>query len=109
MRMSVPSIPIGNRTVEIFPPAEMGPVTFERMTGGESLGSPFDFDVDVLSATGDIAGSKVLGKSFSIALSQGKPPPRWFHGIISRVGQVAWTGAAYRYRVKLRPTLSLMT
>ncbi len=100
---------IGNRTVEIYPPAEMGPVTFERMTGGESLGSPFEFDVDVLSPTGDIPTAKVLGKSFSVALSQGSPPPRWFNGIVTRLAQVAWTGAAFRYRAKLRPTLWMMT
>lgn len=107
--MAGPSIPIGNRTVEIFPPSEMGPVTFERMAGGEALGAPFEFDVDVLSATGDIPTAKVLGKSFSVALSQGKPPPRWFNGIITRLAQVAWTGAAFRYRAKLRPTLWMMT
>jgi len=100
---------IGNRTVEIFPPAEMGPVTFERMTGGESLGSPFEFDVDVLSPTGDIPIAKVLGKPFTVALSQGDPPPRWFNGIVTRLAQVAWTGGAYRYRAKLRPTLWMMT
>jgi len=103
------SVLIGNRTIEIFPPTEMGPVTFERMSGGEALGSPFEFDVDVLSATGDIPVAKVLGKPFSVALSQGKPPPRWFNGIVTRVGQVAWTGAAYRYRAKLRPSVWLMT
>jgi type VI secretion system secreted protein VgrG len=87
----------------------MGPVTFEQMSGSETLGSPFEFDVDVLSATGDIPVAKVLGKPFSVALSQGRPPPRWFNGIVTRVGQVAWTGAAFRYRLKLRPTLWLMT
>jgi type VI secretion system secreted protein VgrG len=99
----------GYRTVEIFPPAEMGPVTFERMTGGEALGAPFELDVDVLSPTGDIPTAKVLGKSFTIALSQGAPPPRYYNGIVTRLAQVAWTGAAFRYRAKLRPTLWMMT
>jgi type VI secretion system secreted protein VgrG len=103
------SVLIGNRTIEIYPPTEMGPVTFERMSGSEALGTPFEFDVDVLSPTGDIPISKVLGKPFSIALSQGKPPPRWFSGIVTRVGLVAWTGAAYRYHAKLRPSLALMS
>ncbi len=99
----------GYRTVDIFPPAEMGPVTFERMTGGEALGAPFELDVDVLSPTGDIPTAKVLGKSFTIALSQGFPPPRYYNGIVTRLAQVAWTGAAFRYRAKLRPTLWMMT
>ena len=99
----------GYRTVDIFPPAEMGPVTFERMSGGEALGAPFEFDVDVLSPTGDIPTAKVLGKSFTIAMSQGSPPPRYFNGIVTRLAQVAWTGAAFRYRAKLRPTLWMMT
>jgi type VI secretion system secreted protein VgrG len=99
----------GYRTVDIFPPAEMGPVTFERMTGGEALGAPFELDVDVLSPTGDIPTAKVLGKSFTIALSRGAPPPRYYNGIVTRLAQVAWTGAAFRYRAKLRPTLWMMT
>src|SRR5690349_20311407 len=103
------SVLIGNRTIEIYPPSEMGPVTFERMSANEALGTPFEFDVDVLSPTGDIPVSSVLGKTFSVALSQGKPPPRWFNGIVTRVGQVAWTGSAYRYHAKLRPTLSLLS
>ena len=105
----MPGIPIGNRTVEIFPPAEAGPVTFESMTASEALGSPFEIDVDVLSHTGDIAVGDVLGKPFSVALSQGAPPPRWWNGIVTRFAQVAWTGAAYRYRAKLRPSLWLTT
>src|SRR6266700_251342 len=103
------AIPIGNRTVEIFPPAKAGPVTFESMTASESLGRAFEIDVDMLSPTGDIPVSEVLGQPFSIALSQGLPPPRWWNGIVTRFAQVAWTGAAFRFRAKLRPTMWLMT
>src|SRR6266700_3391423 len=103
------AIPIGNRTVEIFPPAKAGLVTFESMTASESLGRPFEIDVDMLSPTGDIPVSEVLGQPFSIALSQGLPPPRWWNGIVTRFAQVAWTGAAFRFRAKLRPTMWLMT
>ncbi|HET6146635.1 MAG TPA: type VI secretion system tip protein TssI/VgrG [Polyangia bacterium] len=102
-------VPIGNRTIEIFPPTETGVVTFEHMTASESLGRPFEFDVDILSLSGDIPISPVLGKPFSVAMSQGKPPPRWFNGIVTRFGQVGWTGEAFRYRARLRPTLWLMT
>ncbi|HET6150576.1 MAG TPA: type VI secretion system tip protein TssI/VgrG [Polyangia bacterium] len=102
-------LPIGNRTVEIFPPAKAGPVTFEAMTGSESLGRPFEIDVDVLSPTGEIPVSEVLGESFSIELSRDLAPPRWWNGIVTRFAQVAWTGAAFRFRAKLRPTMWLMT
>jgi len=102
-------VPIGNRTIEIYPPAEAGLVTFEDMTASEALGHPFEFDVNVLSASGDIAAGPVLGKPFSIALSQGRPPPRWFNGIVTRFGQVGWTGDAFRYRARLRPTFWLLT
>ena len=102
-------LPIGNRTVEIFPPAKAGPVTFEGMTGFESLGRPFELDVDVLSPTGEVPVSEVLGQPFSVALSQGLSPPRWWNGIVTRFAQVAWTGAAFRFRAKLRPAMWLMT
>ena len=62
-------VPIGNRTIEIYPPTEAGVVTFESMTASESLGHPFEFNVDVLSATGDIPIGPVLGKPFSVALA----------------------------------------
>jgi type VI secretion system secreted protein VgrG len=103
------AIPIGNRTVEIFPPAKTGPVTFESMTASESLGRLFEIDVDVLSPTGEIPVSEVLGQPFSIALSQGMPPPRWWNGIVTRFAQVSWTGAAFRYRARLRPAMWFMT
>jgi type VI secretion system secreted protein VgrG len=104
------AIPIGNRTVEIFPPGPAGPVIFESMTASEALGRPFEIEVDLLSPTGEIPVSEVLGQPFSVALSQGLlSPPRWWNGLVTRFAQVAWTGAAYRFRATLRPTLWLMT
>ena len=45
---------IGTRTIEIVSPPEGGLLKFETMSGREAMGSLFEFDVDVLSATGDI-------------------------------------------------------
>lgn len=100
---------ISSRTIAIVPPPEAGLLLFERMTGDEVLGEPFHFQVDVLSKSGDIVISDLLGKPFSIALERSNGTPRWFNGLVAGFGLMGWTGEHFRYRAHLRPMLWLLT
>jgi type VI secretion system secreted protein VgrG len=100
---------VGPRTIEIVPPKEAGLLLFERMAGGETLGQPFEFRIDLLSKKGDLPIPDVLGKPFSVALLRDKLPPRWFNGIVAGFALVGWTGEFFRYRAHLRPYLWLLT
>jgi type VI secretion system secreted protein VgrG len=93
------------RTIEIIPPTPPGTLLFERMTGGETLGRPFELNIDLLSKKDDVSIPQVLGKPFSVMLSSGLLPPRWFNGIVSRFALGGWTGEHFRYEATLRPLL----
>jgi type VI secretion system secreted protein VgrG len=96
------------RTIEVIPPKEAGTLLFDHMTGGETLGQPFEFHLDLLSKNGDIPIPSVLGKSFSVMVSRGSQLPRWFNGIVSRFALAGWTGEHFRYETTLRPLLWLL-
>ena len=100
---------IGTRTIEIITPPEGGKLLFESMSGREALGSLFEFHVELLSDNGDIPIASMLGKPFSIELSRGLQPARWFNGMIARFAMEEWTGDQFRYRADLRPMTWLMT
>jgi type VI secretion system secreted protein VgrG len=100
---------IGQRTIEIIAPAAAGPLLFESMNGREALGTPFEFHVELSSASGDVPIASLLGKPFSIELNRGMSPPRWFNGMIARFAFEGWTGDHFQYRADLRPLLWLLT
>jgi type VI secretion system secreted protein VgrG len=84
-------------------------VVFERMTGDEALGRPFEYTVDLLSAKGDLTLEDALGKPMTVALAMDPAPPRHFSGLVARFAQIAWTGRHFRYRAVLRPWLWLLS
>jgi type VI secretion system secreted protein VgrG len=95
------------RTIEVISP--LPGLRFERMTGSETLGRLFEFDVDLLGKDGNLKLSGVLGKPMTVMLSLGEPPLRYFNGLIARCSLLEWTGENFRYRVKLRPWLWLLS
>ncbi|MEP6652620.1 MAG: type VI secretion system tip protein TssI/VgrG [Myxococcales bacterium] len=100
---------IGSRTISIIPPKEAGTLMLERLIGGEILGRLFEFDIELLSKDGEIKIADVLGKPFSLALSRGQQPPRWFNGIVTRFAMAGWIGEYFRYHAKVRPQMWLLT
>jgi type VI secretion system secreted protein VgrG len=97
------------RSVEVVAPVGEGKVVFERLTGGDALGRPFEYDVDILSPNADLPISKAVGKRMTVTLDLGDETPRFFNGVVARFSLVGWTGDSYRYRAKVRPWLWLLS
>ncbi|HXI57420.1 MAG TPA: type VI secretion system tip protein TssI/VgrG [Polyangia bacterium] len=97
------------RSVEVISPVGQGKVVFERMSGGEALGRPFEYDVDILSPTADLVIADAVGKRMTVEMGMGNHPPRFFNGLVARFSLVAWTGENFRYRAKLRPWLWILS
>ncbi len=97
------------RSVEVVSPVGEGQVVFERLSGGDALGRPFEFDVDILSPKADLPIAKAVGKRMTVAVAMGEHPPRFFNGVVSRFALVGWTGETFRYRAKLRPWLWVLS
>ncbi|HVZ85920.1 MAG TPA: type VI secretion system tip protein TssI/VgrG [Polyangia bacterium] len=99
----------GDRAILMASPIGGNDVAFERMTGTETLGRPFEFDVDMVSANGDLSLADALGKPLTVALSMGTLGARYFNGIVVGFALTGWIGSQYRYRARLCPWLWLLT
>src|SRR5579872_5409232 len=97
------------RSVEVVCPVGDAKTVFERFTGGDALGRPFEYDVDILNPTATLPISKAVGKRMTVAVAMGGKPPRFFNGVVSRFALAGWTGENFRYRAKLRPWLWVLS
>ncbi|HVR64887.1 MAG TPA: type VI secretion system tip protein TssI/VgrG [Polyangia bacterium] len=97
------------RSVEVVSPVGEGKVLFERLSGGDALGRPFEFDVDILSPKADLPIAKAVGKRMTVVVAMGTNPPRFFNGVVARFALAGWTGENFRYRAKLRPWLWVLS
>ena len=85
-------------------------LVFERMTGTETLGHPFEFTVDMLHNKGDVPIADLVGKNVTVQMTMLDKDPRYWNGIVSRFALVGFLGeGTYRYRAELRPWLWLLT
>jgi len=98
-----------NRAIMMDCPIGGTDVSFERMTGTETLGRPFEFDVDMVSAKGDLSIGDALGKPLTVSLTMGTNGARYFNGIVARFALTGWLGSKYRYRAKIFPWLWMLT
>jgi type VI secretion system secreted protein VgrG len=79
------------------------------MSGHESLGEPFVFDVRLISDDPDVDESELLGKNATIQVSLPNGKARYFHGIITDFGYGGTDGRHIVYHATLRPWLWLLS
>ncbi len=97
------------RSIEVISPVGGPDVVFERLSGGETLGRPFEYDVDLLSSRGDLSLEDAVGKRMTVAMTMPGTTPRFFNGVVARFSQTGWTGDRFRYRAVLRPWTWLLS
>jgi type VI secretion system secreted protein VgrG len=83
------------------------PLLFEAMSGEETLGRPFAYEVDVLSDSTEIDLHALLGQRMTVHLDMALGV-RHFNGVITEFRAVGATHRFYRYRASLRPEISLL-
>ena len=84
-------------------------LAFERLRGTEELGRPFQFDLDVSSATAKADLTALLGSSATLTITLPDKSKRYFNGIVARATFDGLVGGAYRYRLELRPWIWLLS
>ena len=82
---------------------------FERMSGAEQLGRPFEDHVQLVSTRQDVKIADVLGKPMAVQVALPGGGARVFHGIVTRFASAGWNGRFSRYEATLRPWLWLLT
>jgi type VI secretion system secreted protein VgrG len=93
------------RLMEIETPLGTDTLLFHGMHAREELGRVSEYQVDLLSARGDIDLDDILGKNVTIKLLTAKDQPRYFNGYVTRFAQTGKLGRYYRYVAVVRPWL----
>ena len=83
------------------------PLVFEAMSGEETLGRPFSYEVDVLSDSAEVDLQAFLGQRMTVHLDM-VVGERHFNGVVTEFRAVGTTHRFSRYRASLRPELSLL-
>jgi type VI secretion system secreted protein VgrG len=98
---------VTQRRAWITTPLPEGRLVLESMSGHEGLGSPFAYDLALISLDPDIDLDSLLGQMMTVhlALSAGE---RLFNGIVVHAEHGLKQGDYTRYRVTLCPWLSLL-
>ncbi|HEY6725134.1 MAG TPA: type VI secretion system tip protein TssI/VgrG [Polyangiaceae bacterium] len=97
------------RTARVFTTLGDDVLLFFSMDGTESLGQPFEYEVDLLSTDEQLDLTKLLGQPMVVALELPNLQIRQFTGYVTRFVLTGTLGRYVRYRATLRPWLWMMT
>ncbi len=97
------------RTARVSTPLGDDVLLFFSMDCTESLGQPFEYEVDLLSTDEQIDLTQLLGQMIVVELELPNAQLREFTGIVRRFVQVGTLGRYVCYRATLMPWLWLMS
>lgn len=97
------------RVISVKTPLGPDVLLLKGMTGSERLGTPFEFELDLVSEDFEIAAETILGQPVTVWLRLLDGGQRWFHGICNRFSHAGHEDRFCRYRASLVPWLWLLT
>ncbi|OMH25758.1 type VI secretion system Vgr family protein [Motiliproteus sp. MSK22-1] len=103
------SITQSDRIISIESPLGADVLVFRRMTGHESLGKLFEYNLEMLSEDSNIRYTDILGQNLTVILEAEDGGIRYFNGFVS---QFDYTGTSDRYAVykaTIKPWLWFLT
>ena len=95
------------RDTLITGPLPDGALLLETFQGKETLGTPYRYDLTLLSEDHDIPVEKVLGQSLTVQLKLDTGDPRFFNGIVTYFAKLGVSMRHTRYVAVLNPKLTL--
>ncbi|MET0385764.1 MAG: type VI secretion system tip protein TssI/VgrG [Polyangiales bacterium] len=81
----------------------------QSMSGEERLGTPFRYELQLMSSQHDVAGDALLGQPLTVSVQVVDRAERHYHGIVTQFRYLGSEGRHSRYGVTLRPWLFLLT
>jgi type VI secretion system secreted protein VgrG len=88
-------------------PLPKGALLLETFQGKETLGTPYRYDLTLLSDDPSIPSKKVLGQSLTVHLKLDTGDYRFFNGIVTSFSKTGISMHHTRYAVVLNPKLTL--
>jgi type VI secretion system secreted protein VgrG len=95
------------RDTSVTGPFPEGVLLLETLSGAETLGVPYVFELELLSENPSIEVDDVLGKPMAVRIHLDMGEDRFFHGIVTDFAKIGTTRLHTRYRAKLGPMLSV--
>ena len=95
------------RDTLITGPLPDGALLLESFHGKETLGTPYRYNLTLLSADHDIPVDKVLGQSLTVHIRLDTGDTRFFNGIVTYFGKLGLSMNHTRYVAVLNPKLAL--
>jgi type VI secretion system secreted protein VgrG len=80
-----------------------------KMSGGERLGRPFEFQLDLASENPQIKFTDIVGQKVTVRLERPGGSTRYFNGFVSCFTQMSSSGDGARYRATVVPWLWFLT
>ena len=80
----------------------------ERMVLKDALSQPFDLVLDCVSTSAHFELKQLIGEQISVRLLQASGAYKPSHGYVEKAGQLGSDGGLTRYRLIMRPWLSLL-
>jgi type VI secretion system secreted protein VgrG len=97
------------RLAQVTTPLGPNVLLLKSMTGGDELGRPFEYELELLSDHHAIDFNQLLGNPMTVSLQLDATGSRYFHGLVSCCSQNIDAGQFASYQVTLRPWLWLLT
>ncbi|UCJ17768.1 type VI secretion system tip protein VgrG [Pseudomonas sp. MM211] len=98
-----------SRMAKVNSPLGENALVMERLSGTESLGRLFQYELSLASENSSLKLNNLLGKPMGIAVQLADGSDRYFHGIVARCSQTAHRGQFASYQVTLKPWLWLLS
>ncbi|MGQ0697763.1 MAG: type VI secretion system Vgr family protein [Panacagrimonas sp.] len=98
-----------NRWIDLDTPLPKGTLVVEKVTGVETLGRLFEYELFALGEKSDIKFDDLLGLHATLGLELPDGKRRLIDGRIAQIGLVGTAGRLFRYRLMLRPWLWMLT
>ncbi len=96
------------RVMEIVTPLAED-LLFHGMHAREEIGRLGEYQVDLLSANGEVDPDAILGKAVSVALALPDEATHYFNGYVTRFSQHGTFGRYHRYMAVVRPWFWFLT
>ena len=95
------------RDTQVTGPLDDGVLLLETFQGKETLGSPYRYDLTLLSDDANISVAKVLGQSLTVHIALDNGEVRFFNGIVTYFAKTGMAMKHTRYVAILNPKLTL--
>jgi len=98
-----------NRAIGIATPLGENVLLLQSMSGSETIGEMFEYELDLTSESQEVSFADILGQNVTVRLNYGKEKFRYFNGYVSRFVQTEESDNLSHFQATIVPWLWFLT